>query len=44
LVTLPQRIFITHPKPQFYQTIKDDLAALGVPQLELLQEGSSYQL
>jgi len=42
IVTLPPRIFVTHLKPQFYQTIKDDLAALGVPQLELLQEGSSY--
>jgi ribonuclease BN (tRNA processing enzyme) len=40
---LPPRIFITHPKPQFYQTIKDELAALDVPQLELLHDGDRYE-
>lgn len=44
IAVLPLRIFITHPKPQFYQRIKDELAALAVPQLELLRDGSSYQL
>lgn len=42
--TLPPRILITHPKPQFYRTIADELAALGVPQLELLRDGSRYEL
>ena len=43
IAALPPRILITHPKPQFYQTIKDELAALGLPQLELLHDGSRYQ-
>jgi len=42
--TLPPRILITHPKPQFYQTIQDELAALRVPGLELLRDGNRYQL
>ena len=43
IMILPPRILITHPKPQFYQTIKDELAALGMPQLELLHDGSRYE-
>lgn len=44
IALLPPRILITHPKPQFYQTIKDELAALGLPQLELLRDGASYEI
>jgi ribonuclease BN (tRNA processing enzyme) len=43
ITTLPQRILITHPKPQFYQTIQDELDALGMAQLELLHDGNSYE-
>jgi len=44
IAVLPPSILITHPKPQFYQTIKDELAALGLPQLELLHDGASYEI
>jgi ribonuclease BN (tRNA processing enzyme) len=44
IVALPPRILITHTKPQFHHAIKDELAALGVPQLELLHHGGSYEL
>lgn len=43
LPSLPPRILITHPKPQFYQAIEDELAALGLPQLELLRDGARYE-
>ena len=43
LAVPPPRILITHPKPQFYQTIKEELNALGLPQLELLVDGGRYE-
>ena len=42
--TLPPRIFITHLKPQFGEIIAAELAALGLPQIELLQDGVTYEL
>jgi ribonuclease BN (tRNA processing enzyme) len=44
LPLLPPRILVTHPKPQYYDTIKSELAALGMLQLELLIDGSLYDL
>jgi len=44
LRTLPQRILITHLKPQYYERIKGELDALGLPGVELLQDGSVYDL
>jgi ribonuclease BN (tRNA processing enzyme) len=41
---LPPRILITHPKPQFYDLIKAELADLGLPQIELLRDGNVYEL
>lgn len=41
---LPQRIFITHPKPQYYQLIKDEIQQLGIHQLELLKDGNEYDI
>jgi len=40
---LPPLILVTHPKPQFYQAIREELAALGVPGLELLRDGNRYE-
>ena len=37
---LPPRIFITHPKPQYYELIRRELAELGIPQVELLRDGA----
>lgn len=39
---LPPRILVTHPKPQYYDIIKTELDRLGIPRLELLKDGSSY--
>lgn len=39
---LPKRILITHPKPQYHETIRAELKGLCLSQLELLQEGSVY--
>ena len=44
LPELPGRIFITHLKPQYSQFIIADLMALGLPQIELLCEGITYDI
>lgn len=41
---LPSRIFITHPKPQYYEQIRDELAHCGIPHLELLRDGMTIEL
>ncbi len=35
----PERIYITHLKPQFYKTIKAELQKLRIKNLTLLKEG-----
>jgi len=39
---LPCRIFITHPKPQYYDTIKSEVDRLGIKGIELLHDGAVY--
>ena len=39
----PERILITHPKPQYFSAITDELAGLRIPELELLREGDLYE-
>lgn len=39
---LPQRVLITHLKPQHYERIKGELDALNLPGVELLQDGKVY--
>ena len=41
---LPHRILITHPKPQYYQLIKDEIQQLGIEQVELLRDGTIYDI
>ncbi len=41
---LPPRVLVTHPKPQYYDTIRTELVALGIPRLELLRDGNVYEL
>lgn len=41
---LPKRILITHPKPQYYQLIKDEIHQLGIKQVELLRDGTIYDI
>lgn len=39
---LPTRIFITHPKPQYYDSIKKEITNLGNPAIELLHDGAEF--
>ena len=41
--TLPRRILITHPKPQFYDTIRTEIDSLGVKGIELLHDGMTFE-
>lgn len=41
---LPKRILITHPKPQYYDQIKHEIATLGLKQVELLRDGTIYDI
>lgn len=41
---LPKRIFITHPKPQFYRMIKDEINRLKINGLELLSDRMIIEL
>ena len=44
LAKLPPRILVTHLKPQYYHRIKQELHALRIPAVELLQDGNVYDL
>ena len=41
---MPQRILVTHPKPQYYDLIRAELEAIGLPRIELLRDGNCYSL
>lgn len=41
---LPRRILITHPKPQYYNQIRHEIEALGIKQVELLRDGTIYDI
>lgn len=41
---LPKRILITHPKPQYYDIIRRELAGLGLQQVELLHDGAVFDI
>lgn len=41
---LPKRILITHPKPQYYDCIRREIEGLAVPGVELLHDGSVYEI
>lgn len=41
---LPKRIFITHPKPQYYDIIKKEIECLDVAGIELLHDGSVFEI
>ncbi|MDY0301319.1 MAG: 3',5'-cyclic-nucleotide phosphodiesterase [Trichlorobacter sp.] len=41
---LPEKILITHPKPQYYEKIKQEIAQLGIKQIELLRDGNIYHI
>lgn len=41
---LPKRILITHPKPQYYEIIHKEVMALAIEGVELLRDGSVYEI
>lgn len=41
---LPRRIFITHPKPQYYDLIHKEVEALSIAGVELLRDGLRYEI
>jgi ribonuclease BN (tRNA processing enzyme) len=41
---LPGKILITHPKPQYYEIIHKEVAALAIKGVELLRDGSVYEI
>ena len=41
---LPTRILITHPKPQYYDVILREITELGVRGVELLRDGTIYDI
>lgn len=44
IARLPKRIFITHPKPQYYDIIRTEIACLGLKEIELLHDGAIFEL
>jgi ribonuclease BN (tRNA processing enzyme) len=41
---MPERIYITHPKPQYFKTIKAELQRLHLSHLSILREGQTLQI
>lgn len=41
---LPKRILITHPKPQYYDLIHKEVEGLAISGVELLRDGSVYEI
>jgi len=41
---LPERILITHPKPQYYDIIMGEIGKLDVKGIELLHDGNEYDI
>ena len=44
IAVLPKRIFITHPKPQYYDIIRAEIECLGLKQVELLHDGDIFDI
>ena len=40
----PKRIFITHPKPQYFKTIKRELHALRLRNIRILKDGDTIRV
>ncbi len=41
---MPGRILITHPKPQYYDLIRSEIEVLAIAGIELLRDGSQYEI
>lgn len=44
IAILPKKILITHPKPQYYDLIKAEIDQMGIQQIELLRDGTIYDI
>jgi ribonuclease BN (tRNA processing enzyme) len=44
IAILPRHILITHPKPQYYDIIRSEIECLGIDGIELLHDGSVYDI
>ncbi|MEI6207627.1 MAG: 3',5'-cyclic-nucleotide phosphodiesterase [Desulfuromonadales bacterium] len=44
IAELPERILITHPKPQYYSIIRSEIECLGIKGIELLHDGTLYDI
>jgi ribonuclease BN (tRNA processing enzyme) len=42
--SMPARIFVTHPKPQYYDIIRSEIDCLGLKEIELLHDGAIFEL
>ncbi len=41
---MPERIFVTHPKPQYYDLIKAEIDTIGNRSIELLHDGAIFSI
>jgi ribonuclease BN (tRNA processing enzyme) len=44
ITILPKRIFITHPKPQYFDVIRTEVEALGLKEIEMLHDGAVFEI
>ncbi len=44
MIKLPERIYITHPKPQYSRLIKSEIKRLKIPHARLLKDGDLIQV
>lgn len=44
LNNLPKKILITHPKKQYYKTIKNEINKLRMPEIEILSDGMVIEI
>lgn len=42
--TLPEKILITHPKPQYLKRIKKEVSNLGLKNIKILKDGELYEV
>jgi len=40
----PERIYVSHMKPQFFKTIQSEIKRLQIPQLKLLEDGETIKV
>jgi ribonuclease BN (tRNA processing enzyme) len=41
---LPEKIYVTHLKPQYFKTIKQELLGIGVKHLRILKDGETIRI